>query len=63
MKVVLSTLPHEGEYRDWCTPEFYLSDTARYMPLGILSLASNLGDGHDVCVLDPSSEGWDIMRQ
>lgn len=31
------------------------------MPLGVLSLASNLlDDNHDVLVLDPPSEGWDI---
>lgn len=42
MKIVLSTLPAEGEFVNWTTPKYFAPKTLKYMPLGILSLASNL---------------------
>lgn len=62
MKVVLTTLPMEGEFVNWTTPKYFRPTRVnRYMPLGVLSLASNLlDDNHNVVVLDPSSEGWSI---
>lgn len=63
MKIVLTTLPTEGEYHDWTTNKHYLPDKVnRYMPLGILSVATNLPTGHDVTILDPSSYGWSITQ-
>jgi radical SAM superfamily enzyme YgiQ (UPF0313 family) len=54
-------MPTEGEYHDWTTNKHFVVDKVnRYMPLGILSLATNLPEGHDVVVLDPSSYGWSI---
>jgi len=61
MKVVLSTLPTEGESVNWTTPKFFKPTKVRYLPLGILSLASNLmSKDIEVIVLDPPSEGWNI---
>lgn len=61
MKIVLTTMPTEGEYHDWTTNKHFVPDKVnRYMPLGILSIASNLPISHDIVVLDPSSYGWSI---
>ncbi len=63
MKVVLTTLPAEGEAVNWTTPKFFKPTKVRYLPLGVLSLASNLLDKDiDVVVLDPPSEGWTINQ-
>jgi len=61
-KIVLTTMPLEGEFVNWCTPTYYLPrpDRVTYMPLGILSLATNLGNGYNVVILDPPSYGWGI---
>lgn len=61
-KVVLSTTPSEGEFVDWTTPKHFAPKTDKYLPLGILSLASNLDSDVDVVILDPSSEGWNIEK-
>jgi len=63
MKVLLSTTPTEGEYLDWTTPKVfyhYKKSGVKYMPLGILSLATNIEEGCDVKVIDPASENWGI---
>ena len=60
-KIVLSTLPLEGESINWTTPPYFdPTRVNKYMPLGILSLASNLPKKHEVVILDPSSNGWTI---
>jgi anaerobic magnesium-protoporphyrin IX monomethyl ester cyclase len=61
MKIVLTTMPSEGEYRDWTTHKYFKVDKInRYMPLGTLSLATNLPEGHEVVVFDPPSYNWSI---
>jgi radical SAM superfamily enzyme YgiQ (UPF0313 family) len=61
MKIVLTTMPTEGEFHDWTTHKYFRADNInKYMPLGILSLATNLPEGHDVKILDPASYGWTI---
>lgn len=59
-KIVLSNLPTEGQFVNWTTQKHFTPKAVKYMPLGILSLASNLPEGHEVVVLDPASEGWGI---
>jgi len=59
-KIVLATTPTEGEFVDWTTPEYFMPKAVKYMPLGILSLATNITGNHEIVVLDPSSEGWGI---
>lgn len=59
-KILLTTLPTEGEFVNWTTSKKFLPTTLKYMPLGILSLASNLPKEHEVVILDPSSRGWTI---
>ncbi len=61
-KVVLSTMPSEGEFVNWTTPKHFAPKAEKYLPLGILSLASNLDPDVDVVILDPSSEGWSISE-
>ena len=63
IKIVISTVPVEGECINWTTHKYF--ETFRinkYLPLGTLSLATNLSDEHDVVLLDPSSEGWTIKE-
>ena len=64
MKIVLSTLPTEGEFINWTTSRDFTKDPkiVKYMPLGILSLASNMRNDVDVKILDPPSEGWTIEQ-
>ena len=58
MKVMLITLPKEGETKDFTTPAFYFSDPVRYIPLGILAVATSISGGHDIRILDADS--WDL---
>ena len=60
MKIVLSTLPTEGQFVNWTTSKDFIKepDVVKYMPLGLLSLASNIEQ--EVVILDPPSMGWDI---
>jgi anaerobic magnesium-protoporphyrin IX monomethyl ester cyclase len=60
MKVLLTTLPREGEYDSWITPAVAEPREIRHLPLGILSLATNIWCDHEVVVLDPFSEYWTI---
>jgi len=60
-KIVLATLPVEGEFVNWTTPKYFMpTKVNKYMPLGILSLASNLPKNQEVVILDASSEPWTI---
>ena len=62
-KIVLTTLSREGEYLTWLAPEFFKVERVnKYMPLGVLSLATNLPEEYEVTVIDPSSEGWTIKK-
>lgn len=60
-KIVLATMPVESEFVNWTTPKFFMpTKVNKYMPLGVLSLASNLPERHEVVILDASSEPWTI---
>ncbi|MFA6198659.1 MAG: radical SAM protein [Patescibacteria group bacterium] len=61
MKIVLSTLPRDGAYRSWVTPLIIEPKEVKYLPLGLLSLASNIdAPKHSVTILDPFAERWTI---
>lgn len=60
MKIVLSTLPKEGGAIQWVTPKYFMPDDSKYIPLGLLSLATNLPKDYEVKVLDPWSNNWSI---
>ncbi len=62
MKILLTTLPSEGEFVNWTTPKHFQPSAVKYMPLGILSIASNLPNNYEVIILDPPSEGWTIKK-
>jgi len=62
MKILLSTLPNEGQYISWLTNPTFRVEVNKYMPLGILSLATNLPQEHDIKVIDPASEDWSIDK-
>jgi radical SAM superfamily enzyme YgiQ (UPF0313 family) len=62
MKILLITLPKEGEFVNWTTSKKFLKDpkVVKYIPLGLVSLASNLPKNHEVKILDPPSYNWTI---
>lgn len=62
MKIVLSTIPKEGEAIQWYSPKYFMPDKGKYFPLGILSLASNIPKGYDIKILDPHSRNWSIDK-
>lgn len=63
LKIVLCTLPIEAEFGNWTTPRFFLpTDSNKYMPLGILSLATNLPEDIDCVLLDAESDHLSIQE-
>ncbi len=60
MKVMLVTLPKEGQVKDFTTPSFYSVSPVRYIPLGILAVATSVSAGHDIRILDADSYGLSI---
>lgn len=62
MKIVLTTLPKEKSAVQWYSRKYFLPDNSRYLPLGLLSLATNLPQDHDIKILDPHSENWSIDK-
>lgn len=63
MKVMLMTLPNEGQTVDYTTASFHLENKAvRYMPLGILSVARGISPRHEMQILDASSRGLSINQ-
>lgn len=62
MKIVLTTLPNERGTLAWNTPKYFQPDELKYVPIGILSLASNIPEGNEVKILDPVSKAWSIDK-
>lgn len=60
LSMVLSTLPTEGEYVNFATPAISDPHDVKYMPLGLLSLATNICGIAQPVILDPITDGWDI---
>ncbi len=58
MKVMLIALPKEGQTKDFTTPSFYSSNPVRYIPLGILAVATSISANHDIRILD--AESWNL---
>lgn len=54
-RILLAVMPYDGEVMDRITPKFYKNKAVKYMPLGVLSIAANLTDEHEVHVLDAAS--------
>jgi len=55
MKVMLITLPKEGQAKDFTTPSFYSSNPVRYISLGVLAVATSISANHDIRILDADS--------
>ena len=60
MKVMLLSMPREGETVDYTTATFFQSEAVTYMPLGILSVASGISHRHQVKILDAASRNLSI---
>jgi len=56
MKVMLITLPNEGEPKDYTTPAHYSIGKLKYIPLGILAVASGIKGDHEIKLLDAASK-------
>ena len=61
-KILLTTLPRKESAIQWVAPDFFIPKDSRYLPLGLLSLASNLPQNYDIKILDPYSRGWSIEK-
>ncbi len=60
MKKILFVVPsHDGEVLTNCTPKFFINPVAKYMQLGILSIAACIKNC-DINILDASSKGLTI---
>ena len=62
MKVMLMTLPDEGQTVDYTTAAFHQNNAVRYIPLGILCVAQGISPHHEVQILDASSQGLSINQ-
>ena len=60
MKVVLTTMPRDGEAISWITPKYFKPDDERMLPLGLLSLVTNLPADAEVEIFYPPSWNWSI---
>ncbi len=60
MKILLITLPRDGEIKDKSTPDYLLYDFMNYPPLGLLSIASAVDPRHTMEVLDTSAKSMNI---
>jgi anaerobic magnesium-protoporphyrin IX monomethyl ester cyclase len=60
-KILLVTLPREGEVVDRVTHDFFKNPIVKYLPLGVLSIAANLKKW-DTEVLDASSRGLTVEQ-
>jgi radical SAM superfamily enzyme YgiQ (UPF0313 family) len=60
MKIVLTTLPREGEFVHWATSLKIAPLSVKHIPLGLLSLASNIKGNHEVVIFDPPLRGLSI---
>ena len=58
-KIVLAVCPYEGEVIDRVTHQVYKPSVVKYMPLGLLSLASSIAD-YDVTIVDGASRGLTV---
>src|SRR3989344_2531668 len=61
-KIVLVNMPDDKCIRDWRTPKYFKTavGSTNYMPLGLLSLATNLDSKHEVVIVDARGKGLTI---
>ena len=52
MKILLLSLPRDGECQDNLTPKYIMVDFMNYPPLGLLAIAAGVDRRHDLEVLD-----------
>lgn len=61
MKILLITLPREGETKDFTTPEYLLTDFSHHPPLGLLAIAAGVDKvKHELKVLDTAVKRMNI---
>lgn len=61
-KIVLVNMPDDKCLRDWRTPKYFKTaiGSTNHMPLGLLSLATSLGQNHEIIILDARNKGLTI---
>lgn len=63
MKILLINLPSEGMTIDYTTSKYFLNQSVKYPPLGLLTIAAHIDKNkHEVKVLDIISEGYSIAE-
>lgn len=60
MRILLATLPREGETKDYTTREYLLTDFSRLLPLGLLAIAADVNPKHSIQVLDVTVKNMTI---
>lgn len=60
MKILLISLPKDGEVKDTTTPEYLLYDFMKYPPLGLLAIAADVDSKHSLQVLDTAARNMTI---
>ncbi len=60
MKILLTNLPKEKSAIQWVTPKYFMPDKSKYIPLGLISLATNIPKKYEVKILDSSNRNLSI---
>lgn len=61
MKVIVTTVPEEGETILNCNPKYVLNEFIKYPPLGLLSIVRNINSKHEVTIYDANENSFDTL--
>lgn len=63
MKILLINLPAEGMTVDYTTSKYFLNESVKYPPLGLLAISAHIDrTRHEIRVIDTISEGYSIAE-
>lgn len=62
MKILLITLPREGEALDYTTRDYLLTDFSKYPPLGLMAIATKVDPQHTVKIYDANIKGLTVEQ-
>ena len=60
MKILLVTLPREGEAIDYTTRDYLLTDFSKYPPLGLMAIATKVDPRHQVKLYDANIKAFSV---
>ena len=61
MKVIVTTVPEEGETILNCNPKYVLNEFIKYPPLALLSIVRNINSKHEVTIYDANENSFDTL--